>query len=727
MQRERLQLALERIRPEQWKLFEEFASEFLSTLYPRLRTLASPAGDQGRDAELFSDDGKSHTVLQYSVTQEWASKIRVTAQKISKNIPSARVLIYVTNKSITSAADSLKKELLDEYELALDIHDSSWFLDRVSGNESREVAAEILAEKIVDPYLKSKGVLEHTAPTLSHTEYQAALTFLQLQWEDDTREKGLTKLSFQALVRAVLRNTNSESRMCRTDIHKKIIDMLPNHNSENIKDLTDSALSKLAKRYIRHWTKLDEFCLTHEETQRVRGRLSEVEIANISLDSEIQSCLTRHGEESGQMELLCSLIRSVLDRYLFERGETFSAAIINNRFDKLGIDELHNSVKYVVGSKHISNRQYSEEKITNVIMSCIIELLMEPSTDVQNHLRSKADAYTLFAFLGQTADIQTAVSAMFSHGEIWLDTTVVLPLFAETLISVNRQRRFSQMLTVASQAGLELRITPGVIEEVERHINRCQTYLHMRHSQWTGSIPFLADAYLRSGRDPSGFGSWKEIFVGIERPEDDISDFLEEFFAIKRRSFEEEVMEANDEIRTAVQEAWYSVHTKRRGLDESTIDRLVRHDVENYLGVMELRRKESISALGYSAWWLTLDRFAGHVNNKIREILGSRTPAAPVMSADFLVNYLSIGPIRSRVAKDVEATLPIALDMGLFAELSSDLLDEADRIRRESGDLSEHIVRRRVRDCLDSAKRRPGHMTREGIQTVLDEITPDTA
>ncbi len=249
----------------------------------------------------------------------------------------------------------------------------------------------------------------------------------------------------------------------------------------------------------------------------------------------------------------------------------------------------------------------------------------------------------------------------------------------------------------------------------------------MHHSQWTGSIPFLADAYLRSERDPSRFGSWKETFVGIERPEDDIADFLEEFFAVKRRSFEEEVMEANDEIRTAVQEAWYSVHAKWRELDEISIDRLVRHDVENYLGVMELRRKESVSALGYSAWWLTLDRFAGHVNNKIRGILGSRTPAAPVMSADFLVNYLTIGPIRSRVPKDVEATLPIALDMGSFAELPSDLLDEAERIRREAGDLSEHIVRRRVRDCLDSAKRRPGHMTREGIQTVLDEITPDTA
>lgn len=726
MQRERLQLALERIRPEQWKLFEEFASAFLSTPYPALRTLASPAGDQGRDAELFSYGGKAHTVLQYSVTKRWKDKIRDTAQKISKNLPGVRRLIYVTNQQILSAADSLKQELLDEHGLVLDIHDIAWFLDRLSGSESQEAAAETLATKIVDPYLASKGVLEHTAPTLSETEYQAALTFLKLQWEDDTREKGLTRLSFQALVRAVLRNTNSESRMSRTEIHKQIMDMFPDHDKARIKCLTDSALKKLTKRYIRHWEKPDEFCLTYEEFQRVRERLAEVEVANISLDAEIQSRLSRYGKGLEQMEFFCTLVRSALDRYLFGRGEAFAAAITNDKLEELGRDELQNSVDYTI-KLHAKNFKNNKEPLVSVIFSCIFELLTEPSVVVQNHLRSKADAYTLFAFLGRTTDVQTAVSKMFSHGEIWLDTTIVLPLFAERLISINRQRRFSQMLDVASQAGLELRITPGVIEEVERHINRCQTYLHTHHSQWTGSVPFLADAYLRSGRSPCGFGSWIDNnFMGPERPEDDIADFLKEFFAIGRKSLEEEVMKADAEIRAVIQEAWYSAHAKRRDVDSGRLDRLVRHDVENYLGVVELRRRESAAALGYSAWWLTLDRSAGDVDNEIRAKLENRAPTTPVMSADFLVNYLSIGPIRSRVSRDAERSLPVALDMGSFAELPSDLLNEAERIRQEAGDSPEYIVRRRVRDCLDSAKRRPGQMSKEGIQTVLDAITPDT-
>ena len=726
MQRERLQLALERLRPEQWKLFEEFASAFLSAQYPNLRTVASQSGDQGRDAELFSYDGRVQTILQYSVSQDWKSKIRKTANRISETRPETRILIYVTNQSILSSADPIKNELLEKYGLILDIHDAAWFLDRFKEDERRESISEDLATKIVDPYLSGRGVLQHSAPALTTTEYQAALTFLQLQWEDDTREKGLTKLSFQALVRAVLRHTNSDSRMSRDKIHNQIIALFPSHDSERVRNFVDSALHKLTKRYIRHWAKMDEFCLTYEESIRVRERLAAIEISNSTIDSEIQSILKLYGRKPEEVEQLGHLVRSAMDHYLFGRGEAFANAVTNDRLDKFGIEGFRNSVECVINSGLMGrDSQYKKETI-EIMLSVIADLFMEPSTEVQHHLRSKADAYTLLAFLGQTPDVQSAVSNMFSHGIIWLDTTIVLPLIAEVLIPDEKQR-FTRMLKVASSSGPELRITPGVIEEIERHINRCMTYARMHHSQWSGGIPFLMDAYMRSGRDPDSFASWIEQFEGTERPEDDLAEYLEIFFNIKCESLEEEVDNARSEIRVAVQEAWHKAHAKRRdvsngGLDENTIHRLVRHDVENYLGVVERRRRDGVFSFGYSDWWLTLDRSASQVDQDIRERLESDAPSTPVMSADFLVNYLSIGPVRSRITKDVESTLPIALDVGSFAELPADLLSEAERIRKEAGDLPEYIIRRRVRDCLDKAKRRPGRIVEEGVQAVLDTI-----
>ena len=595
MQRERLQLALERLRPEQWKLFEEFASAFLSAQYPNLRTVASQSGDQGRDAELFSYDGPIQTIFQYSVSQDWKNKIRKTAKRISETRPETRILIYVTNQSILSSADPIKNEILKMYGLLLDIHDAAWFLDRFNGDEHRESVSEDLATKIVDPYLVSKGVLQHSAPALTTTESQAALTFLQLQWEDDTREKGLTKLSFQALVRAVLRNTNSDSRMSRDEIHNQIIALFPNHDSAHIRDIVDSALRKLTKRYIRHWVKEDEFCLTHEESIRVRGRLAAIDISNSAIDSEIRIVLELYGRKSEEIEQLGHLIRSAIDHYLHGRGEAFANAVTNDRLDKFGVEGFRNSVERVVNSELTDCDPQYKTKIINIMLSTISNLFTEPSIDVQHHLRSKSDAYTLLAFLCQTPDVQSAVSKMFSHGTIWLDTTIVLPLIAEVLIP-DEQQRFIRMLKVASSSGLDLRITPGVIKEVERHINLCMIYVRMPHSQWSGGIPFLMNAYIRSGRNPDSFASWIEQFEGTERPEDDLAEYLEMFFNIERENLEKEVDSARSEIRIAVQEAWHTAHVKRRDvsngeLDENTIHQLVRHDVENYLGVVERRRR----------------------------------------------------------------------------------------------------------------------------------------
>ena len=726
MSRERLHLALDRLRGDQWKLFEEFASAFLSSQYPNLRTVASPSGDDGRDAELFSYDGRIATVLQYSVAKDWRNKIRKTALRISNQLSNTQIVIYVTNQSIFSTADSIKAEILESYGFVLDIHDRDWFLDRFAGDEHREAVSEELATKIVNPYLASKGVLERSAPTLTSTELRGALTFLQLQWEDDTREKGLTRLAFEALVKMVLRNTNKDSRLARSEIHDQVRVMFPNHDQERLVTLVDSALNKLSKRLIRHWIQPDEFCLTYEESVRVQDRLAGLEISNAALDSEIRSILFDYIEESDESDVLIDLARLTINHYLVERGEAFASAITDTRTPAIGVEELRDSAADVVGKAAPGESPEGQTKLRQIIFETVRELLTEPTPIVQNHLRAKADAYTLFAFLGRTPDIQRAVSKMFSHGTIWLDTTIVLPLLAEELI-VAEHRRFSQMIKAASDAGLKLCVTPGVIEEVERHINRCITFVNKEAYEWTGNVPFLADAYMRAGRSISGFLSWIEHFEGRERLEDDLAEYFLEFHSIKREGLEAEEEKAAESFRLAAERAWQEAHSARRragdaGMDEITFSRLVRHDVENYVGVVERRRAEEVSALGYSAWWLTIDRLARQVDESIKKQLKNDTPASPVMSADFLVNYLTVGPIRAKVRRDVENSLPLALDMDSADELPEDLLSEAERIRGEAVGVSEHIIRRRVRDSLDAAKRRRGRVMAEGIRAVLNRI-----
>lgn len=197
MKPQRFELALERLQPAQWKRFEEFASEFLSSEFPNLRTMASPSGDRGRDAELFSPHDDPSVLLQYSVAVNCEAKIKKTVKRIKSEFPDANVLIYVTSQTIGADADDLKKKLRKDENLFLDVRDRNWFIERLHSSQQRELAAEKLARDIVDPYLMSREVLSRKATALTSLESQAAFLYLGLQWEDDTREKGLTKLCFE--------------------------------------------------------------------------------------------------------------------------------------------------------------------------------------------------------------------------------------------------------------------------------------------------------------------------------------------------------------------------------------------------------------------------------------------------------------------------------------------------------------------------------------------------
>jgi hypothetical protein len=152
------------------------------------------------------------------------------------------------------------------------------------------------------------------------------------------------------------------------------------------------------------------------------------------------------------------------------------------------------------------------------------------------------------------------------------------------------------------------------------------------------------------------------------------------------------------------------------------ITRLVEHDVECYCGVTQLRSRESASPFGYSAWWLTVDRQAFDLKPKLREVMKSDPPDSPVLSADFMVNYLAFGPVRRRVGKAKEAHLPLMMELSTARYLSPELLAEAESLREELKDLPDRVVRRRVRDLLDRARCRLGPIANAGVRELDDEI-----
>src|SRR6266542_512919 len=241
MKRERFDLALDRLPSSSWQQFEALASAFAVIEYSSLRTLASTSGDQGRDGALHMPGNENGVILQYSVTTSWEVKIRATAKRLSEEFSDVTELIYVTNQIIGPKADGIRRELRRDFNLFLDIWDRSWFLDRVNTHPQREAAAERLAEQVVDPLLAEEGIISTKAHVLTSDEAKAALVYLTLQWQDDIRDKGLTKVCFEAMVRAVLRGTDSDHRLTRAEVHSRIQSILHGTDPATLIPHVDSA------------------------------------------------------------------------------------------------------------------------------------------------------------------------------------------------------------------------------------------------------------------------------------------------------------------------------------------------------------------------------------------------------------------------------------------------------------------------------------------------------
>lgn len=718
----RLELALELLKPSDWERFERLSSRFLAAEFDDIRTVAAASGDGGRDSELFSPDAEPNVVFQYSVAKDWQAKIRATVKRIKSTIPSAVVLIYLTNQQIGADSDDLKKELRVKHGLTLDVRDRSWFCDRVLESNSRQIAAEDLAEVIVDPYLNSKTESVASIQELSSPEAIAALTFLGLQWKDDVRDKGLTKLAFGALVRAALIDTDSENRINRDELYARVSKVLPGHPAEQLKNPIDSAIKQLGKSAIKVWPN-DQLCLSHEEVLRFRDYRAENELAEQELVRSIEEIaeilLSKISELKNHKIDAALMLRSIVDAVIFEKSQAFAMAVQSGSLADLAKSDFKSNILTEFSKKKLPKTK--DFDWVAALQSGVSSILTSTNPAIQKYLRSRADSYTLLAFLKQTPDVQSAVEKMFSHGKLWLDTTVVLPLIAETLSSADGEGgRFTRMINAAIDAGLKLHVTEGVIEEVERHMNRALVCSRTESSAWNGTVPFLLERYIGSGRSVISFPGWLDTFRGEARPLEDLSDYLRDEMNIHQRTLEPESSQAAQELKDALQSIWLERYKRRQEkygnvLDEMAISRLISHDIECYAGVVHLRTQEKSSPFGYSAWWLTVDRQTYDLKNKLRQFMRSAPPDSPVMSADFLVNYLAFGPLRRKVNKTTESQLPLLMIWGSLGQLSPELMAEAESLRSQLSDLPERIIRRRVRDHLDRARAALGPISNQGM------------
>ncbi|GAA3632013.1 hypothetical protein GCM10022200_13590 [Microbacterium awajiense] len=695
----RLRFALEQLGSGDWQLFERFCSEFLIPDFPALRTTATPSGDKGRDGELFALSGVARTGFQYSVTASWKSKIRDTVKTAESNGLGYSRLIYCTSQAIGAQADDLVAELWDDHGIVLDIRDREWFCERETSAPERAVAAEELCAQIVDPIVSSRGIATATGAALSSEDARVAMVQLALNESDRFGDKNLTKTSFDALVQSVLVGTSQDDTLDEAKIVARMCELVPHGASNQVAELTRSSLTRLSRKHgpVKHRTSEGKYHLAFEASERWKDAAASYLLDQEALEADLAAAA--YGFDAAldgdfdQLKAEARKLRVALERIMLVSGERFAAAVDGAQASFLSADEI---------SEQFSGMDIDFRLHPKQAAAAVLEVIASPSEQTHRHLVRVLDAYTLMAFLHQTPDVQKALARVFDNAKVWLDTSALLPLVAERLIDDPTERSQTNLLAAAVASGVSLFVTDGVIEELRFHVERCIAYIN-RNGRWNGGLPFLYSAYMLSGRDESEFSNWATDIRGPVHPEHDIEEFLEEEFGIRRYDLRDVADKADVALRGATDELFRRKHTRYdRGQSSNVVDRLAAHDVENAVGVIELRRGTR-PALGHEIWWLTLDKTAFKLSTWLKDALGRDAPDTPALSPDYLSQLLRLGPLRRNVGAEAEH-LPLVVDVTRLESVPLELIEVARKTRESMQGMDERRIRREVRDAVFKAK-----------------------
>jgi hypothetical protein len=353
---------------------------------------------------MYLVEEESHTVVQYSVAADWTAKIRATVRRLAETRSNTRRLIYATNRVIGPDADDLVCVLRRENRISLDVRDRNWFVDREMTYPQRQVAANELARKFVDPLLVERGVRSFASPTLGSDEARVALVHLALDGEDEATDKGWTKRCFEALVLSALHDTSSDAHLTREEVIERVRALLPAGHDPQIAELVTGALGRLSRKGgpVKDHRKAGLFALSYEEQERLRTKVTgfalNVEQLNEELSATVRAAAPRLELSDEDWAAVAEDLRFGLETVLLRRGEAFARTVTSGEVQQASARDV---LAVITAEGRSTGSILRDEEAA----SAIIEVLERPSPGLRMHLRRLADAYTMYAFLRQTPDV----------------------------------------------------------------------------------------------------------------------------------------------------------------------------------------------------------------------------------------------------------------------------------------------------------------------------------
>lgn len=660
-------------------MFEDFAKEFIASTDGVTFIPIGGVKDKGIDGLEFtySVEGLNRKIYQFSKEGGSKEKIKRTIAALETNSIDCQRLVYVTNLFVQDQND-LIDEFFEKDGVFVEIRDIQWISVNTNSSPQTLGVFRRFEENYIHTYKRSNIGLE-----LLDVKDPRIYTYLRQQLDEPSYAAHLDELLIDALIYLALDDTDpNEGKLCsREEIHLLIED-ISNFDKKWLSQVVDTRLGILSAkpiRRIRHHTNVDKFCLPYETRVELAERQIDDRALYDDFNAETEADLRSELKEFGvRVQEPNKLLDNVFHQLFSQQGLEF-AQFVNTGDGSHSIDKsLRGIVSDVVQSSSVipPNREAVESALINTIR----RIIYYGSTTQLEFLRRLADTYRMLFLLQCDPQLARYFEVMAGRLKVYVDTSILIPAMSEFFLAENN-KRFTNLLLCARDAGIDLIVNRTVLSELSGHLRSVQRrfFESYEHEEeifsneialvYIPEILIRAYFYAKLAGRVETFREFFEYFVSWQMTSSataELIEWLKEAFGIRY----EETTSLELEIDSEEEERLFDELKNHKHSEAQA-----RTDAKQLLMIYALREKNNElgegGVFGYSTWWLTSDIKSQEAFKKIADEHSKRS--SPYMRTDFLYNYISLAPSQKQIKNIFGAVFPTLLGVNISFHVPDEL------------------------------------------------------
>ena len=712
-------------------IFEAFGLDFLSKVLGYQFIPAGGLRDRGIDGleHTFHRQGLERTVYQISIEKDYKAKTKDTLDKLQKNKVKLTQFVYISNQKIPEK-DLLQDELVESYKLPINIYDVDWLANHVNDSDSTIRSFNIFVDSYFHEFNKPGKSYTVTNLELDSRVY----VFLRQQVEEKQNDLRLDKILVDTLILYALGETDPDKGIFlkRDEIYENVKSLVK-FDPVLLGRLIDRRLSVLSSkpRRINHHKDIDAYCLQYEERLSTQNRnLNDAALSEAFIADTIGMIDAYSPADTVFKNDVLSLILDLMHTLFYRQGMEFANFVMHGASEDTFEKSLPELVNEIIDrtSNIKGNRQFTKTGLLTIIRN----IVYNGTQNQKEFLTRLSRTYVMLLLLQCDPQLCTYFGSLASKLRVYVGTSIIIPALSEVYLE-ETNRRYTNLLLGARNAGVKLMINEAVLRELVAHFRMIISIFKQEHEGHEEMFTDeLAVIYVREIMIRAFFHS------RIRGQVDSFDDFIRRFTSPSLRSMPDDLVELlKSEFGIEyVPNSHLGIH-----LDENEINKieeeLVKYkggpsrfgskkkahtDAEVMLTVHSLRDRDNelgtTGIFGYYTWWLTSD-----VTTQKAAIAaaGEKYGRTCYMRPDFLYNYISLAPQKGQIEESFRHLFPTLLGVSLSWELPLEVTREIHKFLKEHKEASNGRLKGVIRELIDNLKQAPDKVTAEFVRDYVDE------